>query len=340
MRILLWHVHGGWTDAFVRGQHEYLLPRTPQGGPWGLGRAGRDWPRAADADPALLRHADIDLVVLQRPEELPIVTELLGRRPGSEVPAIYVEHNTPRAQVPDTVHPLADRDDILLVHVTPFNALMWENGHAPVRVIEHGLPDPGHLYSGRIPHLAFVGNEPARRSRVLGADLLPRFAEAAPVDVFGMGAESLPSALGLGPDRLTVLGDLPAGGPDGLHSQLAERRAYLHPVRWTSLGLSLIEAMLIGMPVLVLATAQAAISIPDEAGAVSLDIESLVRHARRFVDDPELARECGRAARRVALDRFGLARFLADWDEAIDDAVVLASHHPTSLHRSRRENTP
>ena len=44
MRILLWHVHGSWTDAFVRGRHEYLLPVLPGGGPWGLGRAGRDWP--------------------------------------------------------------------------------------------------------------------------------------------------------------------------------------------------------------------------------------------------------------------------------------------------------
>ena len=71
MRILLWHVHGSWTDAFVRGSHEYLLPVLPGGGPWGLGRAGRAWPSsvrevrldALDAD-------SVDAVILQRPEEL------------------------------------------------------------------------------------------------------------------------------------------------------------------------------------------------------------------------------------------------------------------------------
>ena len=39
MRILLWHVHGSWTTAFVQGGHEYLVPVTGDRGPYGLGRA-------------------------------------------------------------------------------------------------------------------------------------------------------------------------------------------------------------------------------------------------------------------------------------------------------------
>ena len=26
MRILLWHVHGAWTTAFVHGRHDYVVP--------------------------------------------------------------------------------------------------------------------------------------------------------------------------------------------------------------------------------------------------------------------------------------------------------------------------
>ena len=33
MNILLWHVHGSWTTAFVQGQHRYLVPVTPDRGP-------------------------------------------------------------------------------------------------------------------------------------------------------------------------------------------------------------------------------------------------------------------------------------------------------------------
>ena len=42
MRVLLWHVHGSWTTAFVQGAHEYFLPVLPDRGADGLGRA-RTW---------------------------------------------------------------------------------------------------------------------------------------------------------------------------------------------------------------------------------------------------------------------------------------------------------
>ena len=79
MKILLWHVHGSWTDAFVHGSHEYLLPALPEGGAWGLGRADRDWPTSVrDIHPDALADEDIDVVVLQRPEELAEAERLLG----------------------------------------------------------------------------------------------------------------------------------------------------------------------------------------------------------------------------------------------------------------------
>ena len=63
---------------------------------------------------------------------------------------------------------------------------------------------------------------------------------------------------------MSVVGDLPQ---DRLHTEMARRRVYLHPVRWTSLGLSLIEAMMLGMPVVALATTEAAVDVPaDEIG--------------------------------------------------------------------------
>ena len=60
-------------------------------------------------------------------------------------------------------HPLADRDDILLVHVTHFNALFWDTGGDRDRVIEHGIVDPGPRYTGELPRAAVVINEAERR---------------------------------------------------------------------------------------------------------------------------------------------------------------------------------
>jgi hypothetical protein len=322
MRILLWHVHGSWTDAFVRGRHEYLLPVLPEGGPWGLGRAGRNWP--ASVREVVLAELDadsIDAVVLQRPEEAGEVRRVLGRRPGTDLPAVYVEHNTPKGDVPFTVHPLGEQREIPIVHVTHFNELFWDSGRARTKVIEHGIADPGYLYTGEAPELGVVVNEPVRRGRVTGTDLLSRFATTAPLQVFGMGGDGLAEATGIPGPRLTVRGDLKT---DELHRELARCRAYLHPLRWTSLGLALLEAMHLGMPVLALATTEASRAVPPEAGCISTDVEELRRCARLLVNDPEEARRRGKAAREAALERYGLERFLADWDE------VLADLAPTS----------
>jgi hypothetical protein len=320
MRILVWHMHGGWMDGFVRGDHEYVLPVDHEHGPWGLGLAGRPWPHALEATAGELAEAagTLDAVVLQRLEEIDLVQSLTGLRPGLDVPAVFVEHNTPRGSVPDTRHPLADQTDIPIVHVTHFNALMWDNGVAPVHVIEHGVRDPGLRYTGELERLAVVVNEPVRRGRVAGLDLLPRFAEAAPLDVYGMGGGGLEAATGLGADRLAWAGDLPSGR---LHSELARRRAYLHPFRWTSLGIALIEAMLLGLPVLVVGTTEAWRAVPPGAGCVSSDPRELVAAAGRLVADAHQAAEAGLAARQAALDRYGLDRFLEEWDQVLAETA-------------------
>jgi hypothetical protein len=315
MNILIWHVHGGWMTPFVQGDHRYLLPTTADEG----GRSGYDWPDSAvEVSPGELRDADIDVVVLQRLEELDRVRELLGREPGKDIPAVFVEHNTPRGDVPNAVHPLADRSDITIAHVTHFNDLFWDSGRAPTVVIEHGIVDPGLLYTGELPTLGLVVNEPIRRWRVTGTDLLPAFAEVAGIDNFGIAGGALGSHLGLA-DRVRFCGDLP---PHELHAALARRRAYLHPIRWTSLGLSLLEAMQLGMPVLALGTTEIHRAVPPEAGAVSTDVRELVAAAQHFLEDPDDARARGLVAREVALERYGLATFLRRWDEVLADEVA------------------
>ncbi|MFJ6213467.1 glycosyltransferase [Streptomyces sp. NPDC092296] len=320
MNILLWHVHGSWTTSFVQGPHTYLLPVTPDRGPDGLGRARTwDWPASVlELPPERLRTADIDLVVLQRPHEAALAEEWLGRRPGRDLPAVYLEHNAPHGAVPDTRHPAADRDDLLLVHVTHFNRLFWDSGSTRTAVIEHGIVDPGHRYTGRLARAAVVVNEPVRRGRTTGTDLLPALAAAAPLDVFGMGTEGLAGHLGLPPDRCRTQ-DLPQAE---LHRALADRRVYLHPVRWTSLGLSLLEAMHLGMPVVALATTEAVHAVPPGAGVLSTRPEELADAVRHYLDDPAAAVTDGFRARQAALDRYGLKRFLADWNHVIEEVCA------------------
>lgn len=315
MRILLWHVHGSWTTSFVQGRHEYLLPVLPGRGPDGRGRADTwDWPATVvETTPQQLGTAPIDVVVLQRPQELDLVEQWTGRRPGRDVPAVYVEHNTPRGPAVSTRHVLAERIDIPVVHVTHFNQVVWDCGKAPTVVIEHGVVDPGYRYTGHDGSLAVVVNEPVRRWRVAGTDLLLEMAATVPVDVYGMGMGELAALLPGDPRRLHE--DLPQ---HRLHDALGRHRAYFHPYRWTSLGLALIEAMTIGLPVLALATTEGPRAVPPDAGLLSCDTAELVTCAQRWLADPDEARERGLSARRHALDRYGLPRFLEDWDRLLE----------------------
>ncbi|MDX2820204.1 glycosyltransferase [Streptomyces ipomoeae] len=319
MNILVWHVHGSWLTSFVQGPYTFLVPVTPDRGPDGLGRARTwRWPETVrEVSPAGLRGADIDLMVLQRPHELELAHRWTGRRPGVDVPAVYVEHNSPHETAVGTRHPLADRADIPLVHVTHFNRLMWDNGRAPTEVIEHGIIDPGQLWTGAEPRAAVVVNEPVRRGRTTGTDLLPRFARVAPLDVFGMGTEGLADRLGLPAGRCRGR-DLPQGE---LHPAMARCRLYVHPVRWTSLGLSLLEAMFLGMPVVALDTTEVREAVPEGAGVVSNRFDVLEDAVREFLADPALARSTGEAARASAQARYGEPRFRNDWERLVKEVT-------------------
>jgi hypothetical protein len=312
MRILLWHVHGSWTTAFVQGGHDYLVPVLPDRGPFGLGRARTwDWP-ASVVEVSQQRLADEppDVVIIQRPEEFDLVRQWTRRTPGRDLPAIYLEHNAPEPHPVASRHPLADQRDILLVHVTHFNRLYWDSGTAPTRVIEHGVVDPGHLYTGELEAAAVVVNEPIRRGRMVGTDLLPAFTAVGPVEVFGMSDGPLPGVRQIGDVR-----------QEDMHRELARRRLYLHPMRWTSLGLSLVEAMHLGLPVVAVAGTEVPQAVPPSAGVVSTDVRELGDAMRRFLADPEAAAMTGKAARTHALERFGLGRFLADWHRTIEEVA-------------------
>jgi hypothetical protein len=300
VNILLWHVHGSWTTSFVQGKHRYLVPVNPARDEWGRGRARTfTWPDTVEELP-LDQIRDVDVAIAQRPGELDLIPP--------HVPVIYVEHNTPKGDVPNTRHPLADRDDVLIAHVTHFNELFWDCGETRTTVIEHGVVEPEARWTGGLERLAIVTNEPVRRGRVTGTDLFGRFTGVAPVDVFGMGVADLPG--------VTAHDDLPQRE---MHAAVAERRAYLHLCRWTSLGLSLIEAMQMGMPVIALATTEAIAAVPPDAGVLSTRVGTLVEAAQWLIDEPDEAARLGARARQVALARYGLDRFLADWDRLLEE---------------------
>ncbi len=129
-----------------------------------------------------------------------------------------------------------------------------------------------------------------------------------PLDLVGMDAAS---AGGLG--ELPNL-ELPAF--------IARYRFFFNPIRWTSLGLAIVEAMMVGMPIIGLATTELTSVIRNgENGFAHNDCDALVAIMKTLIADPALARTWGERARRDALERFHIDRFVADWNRVLAEAT-------------------
>ncbi len=70
---------------------------------------------------------------------------------------------------------------------------------------------------------------------------------------------------------------------------------------------------------------------------MSTDPVRLGVRLRELVRDPDAAREAGAAARRAALARYGLERFLADWDVVLEE--VAGGRTPAAAATRGREGT-
>ena len=219
------------------------------------------------------------------------------------LPRIYLEHDPPRQHPTDTCHPVDD-SDMLLVHVTHFNRLMWDSGRTPSMVIEHGVLVPEKVrYTGEIQRGLVVINGLKSRGRRLGADVFEKARQRVPLDLVGMESEQM--------------GGLGAIPNDELAAFEARFRFFFKQIRYTSLGLAVCEAMMIGMPIIGLATTEMVTVVENGvSGYIDSDVDRLVDCMQEVLSDPGEAHRLGEGARRCALERFNIARFASDWDEA------------------------
>jgi hypothetical protein len=300
LRVLTWHVHGSYLQYLSHVPVTWVLPIRPERDPGYVGRGATfDWPDHVVEVPAD-NVGDVDLVLTQSRRNWEVDRhDVLGAR-VQELPRVHLEHDPPPAWPNDARHPVQD-PAALLVHVTPFNALMWDPGVTPTAVVEHGVAVPDLPWTGERDRGITVVNNLWSRGRRLGPDVFEQVAAAVPLDLAGMHGERHPCWLG--DVRLREL-----------HRLLPSYRFLLNPIRYTSLGLAVCEALALGLPVLGLATTEMATAVRNgHNGYVETDPARLLEHARRLLADRDEAAALSVGARRVARERFGIERFVADW---------------------------
>ena len=184
-------------------------------------------------------------MVLQRPRDLELARGCTcGASPARDLPAVCLEHNTPRGDVArrpapagrPVRHPGRPRDALQ-------PALLGQRASAAPPSSSTASSTRALRYTGELPRVAVVVNEPVRRGRVTGTDLLPGFAAERPLDVFGMRSPAWRRRSACPPTGCRARRPAAARG---CTSEMARRRVYLHPLAGPRSGLSLLEAMHLG----------------------------------------------------------------------------------------------
>jgi hypothetical protein len=302
LNILTWHVHGNYLYYLTQVPHHFWIVTKP-GNPPGYAHPGTGFPWGPNVHAISyeeVKDRDFDCVLFQSrgPYEQDVTAMLSPAQ--RDLPRVYIEHDPPQGHPTDTRHWFQEPKG-MLVHVTAFNALMWDSGETPTRVIEHGvLPAEGVVYGGDTERGIVVVNHLVQRGRRLGADVFEQVRQRVPLDLIGMEAE-----------RAGGIGEV---ANMQVQPFVAQYRFFFNPIRYTSLGLAVIEAMMAGVPVVGLATTEMTTLIKNEVtGYVDTRIDRLVDVMQALLHNRELAREWGEAGRIEALRRFGIQRFVRDW---------------------------
>jgi hypothetical protein len=313
-RVLTWHIHGNYLYYLSQANVDFYLPVRASGGE-GYGGKGSTFgfvDNVHDVPVDEIHDLDVDCILYQTKRNyLEDGQEILSDE-QRELPSIYLQHDPPWQHPTDERH-WVDDPNTLLVHVTPFNQLMWDCGRTPTRVIDHGVIVPkGIRFTGELPRGVVVINNLATRGRMLGADVFEQARKAVPLDLVGMAA-----------DKLGGVGEI---HPHKLAQFETRYRFFFNPIRYTSLGLAVCEAMMLGMPIVGLATTEMSMAVENGvSGYVDTNVPALIDRMKQLVDDPLLAKRLGEGARRYALDRFNIQRFASEWERTIAEVVGRAA---------------
>jgi glycosyltransferase involved in cell wall biosynthesis len=145
-----------------------------------------------------------------------------------------------------------------------------------------------------------------RGLRRMGYDIYEEVKKHVPIDLVGMGSKEIGG-----------LGEID-------HKQLpylaSKYRFFFNPIRYTSLGLSICEAMMVGLPILGVATTELVTVVTNGAtGYVDTNIAALILQMQDLIKNPSKARKMSAKAKAYATKRFGIKRFARDWEQVFEE---------------------
>jgi len=314
--VFTWHIHGTYLYYLSQGDYKIYIPVTKekQEGYYGKGNTFSFRDNVIEIPAEEVKNFEFDCILFQSNKNWLVDQYEILNEKQRQLPRIYLEHDPPRHTPTDTKHVVND-PDVVIVHVSNFNKLMWNNQNSKiVKVIEHGVISPKSFYKGDLEKGIVVVNNLFQRGRRLGADIFAEVSKRIPLDLIGMGTKEYG---GLG---------------EVLHADLPEfishYRFFFNPIRYTSLGLAVIEAMMTGMPMVALATTEYVTVIKNyETGFISTDVDYLVHKMQLLLSNKTWAEDIGAKGKQYAEERFNIDRFAEEWKNIFESVVAKNENH-------------
>ncbi len=312
LKIFTWHIHGTYLFYLSQGNYEIYIPINAQKNEGYYGR-GETFPfgnNVIEIAANEVKDFEFDCILFQTNKNFLVDQFEILTEEQRNLPKVYLEHDPPAKNPTDQQHLIND-PNVTMVHVTHFNKLMWQNENDEeglIKVIDHGVVKPPVSYSGELEKGIVVVNHLHQRGRKLGSDIFNKVSKHIPLDLVGMGTKEYGG-----------LGEI-------LHPQLpsfiSRYRFFFNPIRYTSLGLAVCEAMMTGMPVVALATTEyTTVIINNISGIIHTDVDYLIEKMKELISNKSLAASLGEEGKKVAEKRFNIERFTKEWEQTFQTAI-------------------
>ncbi len=192
LRVLTWHIHGSYLYYLTQTPCEFYLPVKPNKEEGYGGKSGTiPWGKNVHEVPAdQVKNLEFDCIIFQSKKNYLVDQHEILTEEQGKLPKIFLEHDPPREVPTDTKH-VVDDPNMLIVHVTDFNNLMWDNNRTPSTVIQHCVLVNNASYTGELDKGIVVINGIKKRGRRLGLDVFEKVIKEVPLDIIGMGSEEV-----------------------------------------------------------------------------------------------------------------------------------------------------
>ncbi len=245
------------------------------------------------------------------------IKDLLFYYPYRKVPYIFVAHITLKyVTVVDwirsllkklTYHVFSLTHKIKFVGISELKYKSWSIKGEIIRTFPLNLPppDPGIGYD----RVIVVGNQMKRRGLECGYDLIEQVMQTIPLTIIGNN-----------PDITAAV--IPKNRQEFINA-FRSGRIFLFTTRFPyndGYNLAMLEAMTMGMATVSVENPSSPI-IHNFNGLIGKDVEEIITHLKRLLDNPQLVDELGWNAQRTVHEQFSEELFINKWNQLLYNTI-------------------